>query len=143
MERYELGSEPWLDVMRAELADGLTGEDLDGIEFTLSEEYTDPPAHLRRGGAATIGWHMRISGGRFEVVGTPLDDADLRVVADYNALLPIAHEIHPDGGPTPETEAAIAALVAANKLELHGDRRGTPAVLAQVNLHNRLAPRTA
>jgi hypothetical protein len=143
MDQHELASDAWLEVLRGLVAEGLAGVDLTGVEFCLSEEYHDPPAHLRRPGLDTIGWHLRISDGTWMVADVPDDAADLRVVADYESLIPLAVEILPDGGPGAETQARVDALIASGRLAMHGDRRRMPAAVTGLDLHNRLAPYTA
>ena len=43
-------------MLRDLIVDGLAGKDLSGIEFTVCEEYTNPPAHLRRPGHRRSGF---------------------------------------------------------------------------------------
>jgi hypothetical protein len=60
-EKFEFASPEWVDMLRGQILEGLAGKDLSVIDFTLCEEYTNPPAHLRRPGSASIGFHVRIA----------------------------------------------------------------------------------
>jgi hypothetical protein len=63
-EKLEFASPEWVDMLRGLIIEGLDGKDLSGLEFTLCEEYTDPPDHLRRAGSSSIGPHIRIADGK-------------------------------------------------------------------------------
>lgn len=55
VEKHEFMSTEWVAMAREQITQALTARDLRGIDFTLCEEFTDAPAHLRRDGATTIG----------------------------------------------------------------------------------------
>ncbi len=82
-EKFEFASPEWVDMLRDLIVAGLADKDLSGIEFTLCEEYTDPPAHLLRPGSSTIGLYVRIANGEVEVVNDVLDIATKKMVCDY------------------------------------------------------------
>jgi hypothetical protein len=47
-------SPSWIETARHEFTKALATQQLDDDPFTLSEEFTDPPAHLRRNGRLRI-----------------------------------------------------------------------------------------
>jgi hypothetical protein len=123
---------------REQITSALAGQDLAGIDFTLCEEFTAPPADLRRQNATTIGCFVRVADGRVEVGDHPVDDADLRVVSDYADALSIARD--PDA-PAAQP-SAMAARVAEGRLSVAGDPAAVPAMLAALDIHRLLSSRT-
>jgi hypothetical protein len=135
---HEFMSASWIAMARREITRALQPGDLDVEPFTLSEEFTDPPQHLRRG-ADTIGFFVRVGQGRVEVGDQPKPDADCRVISDYADALVIARD--PDAAATDPTEAN--RRVAVGRLRIEGDPAGMPAVLQQLDIHRLLARHTA
>jgi hypothetical protein len=83
-ETFEFLSPQWLAAVQR-IAEGLLATlDAAGVDFTVSEELTDPPAGRARTAAGTMGWFLRIRDGAVQVGDQPLADADVRVVADYD-----------------------------------------------------------
>jgi hypothetical protein len=143
MQRLEFASREWVDMLRDELLAGLRDQDLDGVEFILSEEYTDPPSHLLDSPRTTIGWYLEIRDGKASVHCVPRDDATIKVTGDYASLLPLAREVHVDGAPTPAVQKRLAELLAEGRVHIAGDHTNVPEAFARVHLHDRLAARTA
>ena len=48
-------SPAWIEMAREQITKVLAETDLEGINFTLCEEFTGPPDDLRREGASTSG----------------------------------------------------------------------------------------
>ena len=141
-DRHEFAGPGWVDEVRAVVLAALDSHDLTGVRYSFSEEFTDPPEHLRRHGAATIGWHLRIADGVVEVGDTPIDDADLRFVADYQAVLPLAQTVF-EGHPEPaKVEQLLQDLLRTGKVREEGDRSRVPSCVAALNLHDAMAVRT-
>ena len=92
MEKYGFMSPGWIKMAQEQISRVLAGEDLRGIDFTLCEEFTGAPENLRREGAATIGFFVRVESGRVEVGDHPTEDADLKIVSDYEDALAIARD---------------------------------------------------
>jgi hypothetical protein len=69
----------------------MAGTDLAGVDFTLREEFTDPPDDLRREGAVTVRFFVRLTD-ELEVGDHPTDDADVKIVSDYEDALSIARD---------------------------------------------------
>jgi hypothetical protein len=109
------------------------------MRFTLCEEFTNPPTHLRRSGAGTMGFFVRVSDGRVEVGDHPIEDADVRIVSDYEGALTVARD--PDA-PAADPKA-IEERMAEGRLRVFGDPMSAPAVLTELDIHRLLAPRTA
>jgi hypothetical protein len=83
-ETFEFLSPEWLSAVQR-IAEQILGRlDATGVDFTVSEELTDPPAGRARTATGTIGWFLRIRDGVVQVGDQPLADADVRVVADYD-----------------------------------------------------------
>jgi hypothetical protein len=49
---------------REQILRALDGKDLRTIRFTLCEEFTNPPEHLRPSGAQSIGFYVRLRDGQ-------------------------------------------------------------------------------
>lgn len=134
----EFMSAPWIAMARREINRALSGHDLDFPTFTLSEEFTDPPAHLAQG-ADIIGFFVRVGHGRVEVGDRPAPDADCRVISDYGQALSISRDA--DAGSVDPAEAD--RRVAEGRLTIQGDPSRIPPVLRQLDLHRLLAAHTA
>ena len=122
MEKFRFMSPAWIEMAREEITKVLAETDLEGINFTLCEEFTGPPDDLRREGASTIGFFVRVDDGRVEVGDQATDDADIRIVSDYEDALVIARD--PDAARCP-TECDGRAS-GARKTEDRGKSYGRP-----------------
>ena len=124
---------------REQILRAVDGKDLGTIRFTLCEEFTNPPEHLRPSGAQTIGFYVRLGDGKVEVGDQPINDADCTIISDYADALTIARD--------PEAAAAEPAMMAehmaAGRLKIIGNPSAAPAVLTELNIHKLLAPHTA
>jgi len=143
VDSVEFASAAWMEAIEAVLAEVMAGLDTGGRTWTVSEEFTEPPAHLLRAGTSTIAWHFRVTDGRVEVGDGLADDGDLVTVIDYAATLPVARLVY---GATPEEQAKAARLraAAATTGTRKGDERAFPPELMGrlVEVHNRMAERT-
>jgi hypothetical protein len=137
MNRFEFGSLEWLDCLRSIITEGAQGQDLSGIEWSFSEEFTTPPEHLRRGGGPSIGWHLRISAGRAHVSDGYLKDATIRLVMAYADGLVLSRL----NLSTPQ-DAVKHAEVFGARVQFEGDFSSGPSLLADLDLHNRMVERT-
>ena len=138
MEKFRFMSPAWIEMAREQITKVLADADLEGINFTLCEEFTGPPDDLRREGASTIGFFVRVVDGRFEVGDQAIDDADLRIVSDYEDALVIARD--PDA-PAAQ-QRAMEERVAQGRLKIVGNPTDVPAVLAGLDIHRLLSSRT-
>jgi hypothetical protein len=139
----EFGSVEWVDLIRSIVTSRISAAALEGVTFSLSEEFTSPPAHLVRHGSPSIGWHLKIADGQISVADVPLDRADVAIVADYATVLPLAR-LHLHGEePPPEVAAALRDAAAAGKFRQQGSLDDEPDCLKRINLHDALAAETA
>jgi hypothetical protein len=139
MDKFEFMSPAWIAMAREQILGALAGKDLRTVRFTLCEEFTNPPEHLKPPGAHTIGFYVRLRDGRVEVGDRPIREADCTIISDYADALAVARD--------PEAAAAdpavIAERMAAGRLTIIGDLSAAPAVLTELNIHQLLAPHTA
>src|SRR3989442_11875891 len=140
---FEFASPEWLAAVEELLQKAVDGLDLGGKTYTISEEFTDPPAHLLPPGATSISWHLRVTDSAVEVGRGVLDDSDLKTTVDYQAVLPVARLVYES---TPEAMADAQRLRAEARQtgERVGDETALPPQLLErlVWLHNELARRT-
>jgi hypothetical protein len=139
MEKFRFMSPAWIEMAREQIVESLTGTDLEGMNFTLCEEFTNPPDDLRREGASTIGFVVRIVDGRVEVGDQPTDDCDFRVVSDYDDALAIARD--PDA-PVAQP-SMMERRIAEGRLRIVGNPADVPATLAGLDIHRLLSSRTS
>jgi len=136
--RYEFMSPSWIAMARREITKALSARNLDVQPFTLSEEFTDPPEHLRRE-FDTIGFSVRVGEGRVEVGDQPDPDADCRIITDYADALSVARDPEVAAVDPAEAERRIAE----GRLRIEGDPARIPAVLQEVDIHRLLVEHTA
>ena len=139
MDKYEFMSDAWIKMAREVILQALQGADISNVTFSLSEEFTNPPEHLRRPDAATIGFTVRLDNGHAEVAAEPREDAEFRVISDYADALVLARD--------PELAAADPQLIVERltqgRLKIIGNPAGVPAALQNLDVHRLLAPHTA
>jgi hypothetical protein len=146
MEKFEFGSAEWFASLFSMVQVRLSGADLAGIRWSQSEEFVNPPEHLRRPAAATIGWHLRVADGRVDLLDEPAADANLRVRASYDAILPISRLVFADTPDLSDRLPELQDLLTADPNYLVvGDRAQAPAAVREAlgGLHDDLARRTA
>lgn len=134
----EFMSSAWIAMARREIIGALTGRDLGDTRFTLSEEFTDAPTHLRHGND-TIGFSVRIINGTLEVDDHPDPDADLRVISKYSDALRIARD--PAAASADPTEAS--QRMSEGRLRIEGDPSRMPVELQGLDIHALLAQYTS
>lgn len=116
---HEFMSPAWIAMAEREITNALAESDLDDVEpFTLSEEFTNPPRHLRRDGD-TIGFFVRVAHGSVEVGNRPDPNAECRVISDYVDALEIARD--PESGSADPAEAE--RRITEGRLRIEGDPR--------------------
>ena len=129
----------WIGIARDVIVAALRGSDLSTVTFSLSEEFTEPPEHLRRPGRPTIGFSVRLDHGRVEVTGEPDETAAFRVISVYADALPLARD--------PDLAAAdhklMSERIASGRLKVIGNPADVPLVLQGLDIHRLLAPHTA
>jgi hypothetical protein len=138
-EQFRFMSPEWIDMAREQITQALAATDLDALDFTLCEEFTNPPADLRRDDGETIGFFLRVTNGRVEIGDRPAERADLRIVSDYEDALEIARD--PDAPAA--APSAMEQRITEGRLQVIGDPTAVPPSLAQLDIHRLLASRTA
>lgn len=143
--KLEFASDAWVDAIREELEKGLAGEDLSDVDFSACEEYTSPPAHLLKPGATTVGFHFRIRPDGVTVGNVPAADVTFKVTGDYKTIRDLARMTKDETETKTGTSIGelLGALIKNGSVTLDGDMSARPEVLEKVNLHDRMAGRTA
>jgi hypothetical protein len=136
-EKFEFASPEWVDMLRDLIVQGLAGKNLSGIELTLCEEYTDPPAHLRRPGSATIGFFVRIANGEVELVNNVIEGATKKLVCDYGWAKRYAMRF-----PDPKLRERLIAE-GIMRVEGENEMSNLPAVWLELDTTSLIRPRTA
>src|SRR5262245_50874246 len=142
LQKYEFSSPEWMKMVRRLVEDGLRGKDISGIDFSMCEEYTDPPEHLRQPGTNSIGFTIRFADGTVELIDEPRDDVDFKLVGDYAALKEYSLRPFDPTNFDPETLAIRQRMMDEGKLRVDGRRAEWPAVLSDLDLHNEARIRT-
>jgi hypothetical protein len=135
---YEFMSPGWVEMAREEITHALSTADLADEQFTLCEEFTDPPDHLRRGDAETIGFYVRLVGGQTEIGDDCRITADCRIISDYGDALTVARD--PDAPAANPTE--VQRRIAEGTLKIEGDSSRMPKALQHLDIHRLLAAHT-
>ena len=93
-ERVEFLSDEWLSAAGALLTRRCNGfrDQLQGVDFTLSEGFDNAPPHLGFEGGFAV-WNARVKDGEVTVGRGWNDDASLKVRGDYQKILPIAQAV--------------------------------------------------
>jgi hypothetical protein len=136
IEKLEFASPEWVIMLREIVEEGLAGQDIAGINFSLCEEFTDPPMHLRQGEEETIGYYVKIEDGDIEVGGHPID-ATFKIIGDYAAMREYALRPFTPTKLDSETAALRERMIEEGKLRVVGTRHDWPSPIAQRDLHNR------
>ncbi|MGE0687553.1 MAG: hypothetical protein AB7P33_12465 [Dehalococcoidia bacterium] len=139
MQKLEFMSPEWIATAQKVITSALAEKDLNGIDYTPCEEFTNPPKHLLRPGAETIGFYVRVADKKVEVGDHPIETADFRIVSDYQDALPVARD--PDAAAA--DPAVIQERLAAGRLKIFGNPMDAPPVFGEVDIHRMLAPQTA
>jgi hypothetical protein len=129
----------WIAMARGHITSALQETDLEGIDFTLCEEFTNPPDDLRSEGQDTVGFRVRIVDGNVSVDDQLDQPCDLRIVSDYDEASTIARD--PDA-PAAQPEV-MQQRMREGRLRIEGDPADAPAALAELDIHRRLAPQTS
>jgi hypothetical protein len=135
---HEFMSPAWIAMARREITLALKGRDLGDAPFTMSEEFTDAPEHLRNG-RERIGFSVRIADGTVEIDDRPASMADLRVISDYDDALALARDPNSASSDPVEAEQRLAD----GRLRLEGDPTRLPLALQEANIHTLLARHTS
>lgn len=136
--KVEFASPQWLDALKSMIERYMALAPPD-LELSICEVFTGVPKHLDKDGNGIIAWHCRISGGRLDFCEGAIDDADIKTVADYAFVLPLAR-MKIDPGTMAEYQALQAEGARLGKIKHSGDRSKVPE--AFYGMHNALADLT-
>ena len=138
-EKYEVGSERWIDTLRELLEDGLAGADLTGVQVAFYEECLNPPAHLLAAGETSVAWTVRVDENGAQVDRGRIADPDFFLELDYTAALAIANVSVSD----PELPRIMADFEEKGLLRRGGDGSKMPPQVgaAWLKLHDELGKR--
>lgn len=109
------------------------------LAFSMCEVFLDPPDHLG-GKGARIAWHCVVKNGHTRFETSEADDVAFKVVADYQAILPMARidtEASPDGAA--RIMELYQAAAAAGKLAWVGVRASEAGQGGVESVHNEIA----
>lgn len=145
METFEFASDAWCAALFEQVRAQLGSVDLSGISWSQSEEFADPPEHLRPPNGQPLGWTMRIRDGRLDLSDSPADDVDFKVTASYDVIAPAARIIFAEADDLPSVIQSITAAVEADpQYQTYGDKARTPPELqrALAGIHDEVARMT-
>ncbi|MBC2778940.1 hypothetical protein [Parasphingopyxis marina] len=138
-ERIEFASDAWLEKL-CELLEKYTALAGPELELSICEVFTGVPKHLDKNGNGVIAWHCHIVGGEVVFEDGEIESADLKTVADYDFVLPLARLTIDDT--TQEEYLRLQKLGAeTGKLSGSGDKSKVPQSFYA--MHNEMAEMTA
>ena len=144
-ETYEFLSPEWLAAVQR-IAQMLLGKlDAAALDFTVSEELTDAPAGRARTATGTLGWFLRIRDSVIQVSDQPLQDADVRVIADYDTHHDLSRRIWAGNPEAMATSKRLREQAAQDgRLRIEGRLAQAPDVVRQLitDLHDPVAELT-
>jgi hypothetical protein len=116
------------------------GNDARGVNFSVSEEYRDPPADLAPTDDRALGWTCRIRDGEvIEFARAPASDVDGRVQLDYDVFAELAAiVIAGDPDKQEQTERRAASALAEGRMVITGTFDTAPPWL-MANVHDIMA----
>ena len=123
-------SPQWLELAQQTLTE-LAARD--GTTVSMCEAFNDAPSgSVGRTLDGRAAWHFRLDGNRCVVGSGEINDADIKLVFDYDAVMPYARKVIDPATVTDEEPPPI--------ISFEGDATKLPAFLLE--LHNRLATQT-
>ena len=121
--RYQFASRPWFAALHAVICEKARGAAAAQPDFSyaICEVFTGVPAELGPDAGGRIAWHAIVRGGEVTFDLREIATADMKAVADYASVLPLAH-YDTKGRPerASELQAMSQALIAKGKLHLSG-----------------------
>ena len=133
--KVEFATSAWIDIARGALEEIVAEQGKTGVRFSLCEVFTNAPASIDPTGI--VAWHFYVDGNTVAVSSGEVDDADVKIRTDYQAVLPQARQFY-----TPEILAERATEAPGAGFDsVQGDMSLVPEYL--VELHNRLCVITA
>ncbi len=139
--KLEFGTTAWIDalgdVFRAAIEGA--GESAGSITFSISELYTDVPAHISSAGQA--GWACRITDGQVAFQHAADPSADIVIESDWATVQPLARiVVDGDPGRQAEIDGMMAEAIESGRMRVEGDITAFPEAIGTV--HDEIARRT-
>jgi hypothetical protein len=137
-EKHEFGSRGWFDALRKAI-ERLTreaGPEIDATRWAVCEVFVDVPAHLAQTPDGKAAWHCRIRGREIAFGLGEIDDADLKITADYATALPLSRTLLADPEAQARVNQTLMEAVMAGKMQILGNLDARPAVFA--GLHDEM-----
>jgi hypothetical protein len=113
----------------------MAGDDARGVDFSIAEEYRDPPPDLAPPDGAALGWTCRIVDGTVvEFSSVPRSDVDCRVALDFPVFEELAAAVI---GADPKKQRWMQerqeAAIADGTMAVTGSLDNAPPCLADVH----------
>ncbi|MGH7805959.1 MAG: hypothetical protein ACREQJ_16545 [Candidatus Binatia bacterium] len=142
-EKHEFGSRGWFDALHLAIAKIVRegGPEVESVRWNVCEVFTDVPAHLAQGPGDRAAWHCRIRGREIAFGLGEIDDADLKIIADYATALPLARVRLADPGAQERVNETLMNAIGAGKMQILGDFGARPPAFA--GLHDEMVAVTA
>jgi hypothetical protein len=141
--KYRFASLPWFAALHALICEKARMAAIDQPDFSYSicEVFTAVPAELAPAPDGRIAWHSIVRGADVEFELSEIDKADMKAVADYASVLPLA-SYDTEGVPerAAELQAMSQALVASGHLHISGSLAASGTPLS--SLHDAIAKLT-
>ena len=117
----EFASPAWIDALEQAMrqrVEAAAPEQL-ATPYSISEAYTDAPAHLAPGG--TLGFTVRVGPDGFEFDRQPADDVDYRIIGTYATIRELArYVVGGDPARAKELSDLARAAIKAGTLTMDG-----------------------
>ena len=143
-QKHEFASPGWFEALHATIRRLAlaAGPELEHARWAVCEVFTDVPAHIAQTPDRKSAWHCYFRGREISFGLGEINDADFKVVADYQTALPFAYEyLGNDPAAQTRVNEALMRAVAAGKMQIAGSRDRQPAAFA--TLHDEMARVTA
>lgn len=122
-QKYEFAGPEWRAYMHAVVSSRLEQLEDRGsaVDWSFCEVFRNAPKHLQTDGSAAV-WHCIVEGGQLTFGEVELRDPTFKVVADYDAIYPLA-KFHTKGDSARASQLArmSQALMEEGKLSVVGD----------------------
>lgn len=133
--KYQFGSPEWLAFLHGILRERAESIGAGGVEvrFSMCEVFTDPPPAIANDRDRLV-WSCVIEKGEVDFRLSERDDVYLKVVADYEACLPICrYDTEGDADRAAEMGAMMKALRDAGKLDIVTNDAAAPGNMPSVH----------
>lgn len=140
-QKHEFASAGWFEFLREKI-EALLRDAPDDARWNVCEVFTQVPTHLSQTPDRQASWHGRIRGRELEFGQGEIHDADFKVVADYQTVLPLARLVFADDpGAQARVDETLEKANREGKMRVEGSRDSRPDCLD--GLHDAMARVTA